>query len=171
VITRRALTGCSTRTRAGTAPQVLWTSLRRAAQYRCAPVNADVRPRMEDRSPSDVAEEWIRVWSGPEPAAIGPGCDSVLDWELPLDSPELAWLSILAVLETIGPNVEDRRFAVLAAGPLEDLMDHHGDSFIDRAEAEARRNPAFALLLGGVWRSTIAEHVWERMGMVAKRGW
>jgi hypothetical protein len=127
---------------------------------------------MIDRSPLDLAEEWLRVWSAPEPAAIAPGVgDSVLDWELPRDFPELAWSSILAVLEQIGANVEDRRFAVLAAGPLEDLMDQHGEAFIGRVEAEARRNPAFALLLGGVWRSTIAEHVWQRMGLVAKRGW
>lgn len=39
----RWLTGRSTRTRAGTAPRRVWTSLRTAAQRRCVPVNSDVR--------------------------------------------------------------------------------------------------------------------------------
>jgi hypothetical protein len=30
--------------RIGTAPEGVWTGLRHAAQYRCAPVNADVEP-------------------------------------------------------------------------------------------------------------------------------
>jgi len=123
---------------------------------------------MIDRSPSEIAEEWFGAWSGPEPQAIA---ESVLDWELPRKYPELAWSSILLVLERIGADVSDRRFAVLAAGPLEDLMDNHGEAFIDRVETEAHRNPAFALLLGGVWRSTIPNGVWERIGAVAKRGW
>lgn len=124
------------------------------------------------RSPSSIADEWLRAWSKDEPAAVAPDVgDSVLDWELPRDFPELAWLSILAVLEHLGPDVEDQRFAVLAAGPLEDLLDQYGEAFIGRVEAEARRNPAFALLLGGVWRSSIAQNVWDRMGVVAKRGW
>jgi len=127
---------------------------------------------MINRSPSEIAEEWLRVWADSNTPAIGPGVgDCMLDWELPRDFPELAWTCILLILEQIGPQAEDRRFAVLAAGPLEDLMDLHGEAFIDRAVAEARRNPRFALLLGGVWRSEIAESVWERMGAVAKRGW
>lgn len=127
---------------------------------------------MTDRSPSEIAEEWLHVWSGTNPPAIGPGVgDSILDWELPRDFPELAWSCILVILEHMGPPADDRRFAVLAAGPLEDLMDLHGEAFIDRAEAEARRNPRFAMLLGGVWRSEISEPVWARMSSVAMRGW
>lgn len=127
---------------------------------------------MADRVPSEIAEEWLQVWAESNTPAVGPGVgDSILDWELPRDFPEVAWTCILLILEQIGAQAEDRRFAVLAAGPLEDLMDLHGGAFIDRAVAEARCNPRFAQLLGGVWRSEIAESVWERMGAVAKRGW
>ncbi|RZJ14568.1 MAG: hypothetical protein EON50_05295 [Acidovorax sp.] len=127
---------------------------------------------MIDRSPSEIAEEWLNAWRQSNTPATGPGVgDSILDWELPRDFPELAWTCILLILEQIGRPDEDRRFAVLAAGPLEDLMDLHGEAFIDRAVKEAQRDPRFALLLGGVWRSEIAEPVWERMGAVAKRGW
>lgn len=125
-----------------------------------------------DRSPLDIADEWLRTWAKDKPAAVAPDVgDSVLDWDLPRDNPELAWLSILAALQQIGANAGDRRFAVLAAGPLEDLLAQHGETFIDRVVAEARRNPAFALLLGGVWQSTITQPVWARMSAVAKRGW
>ena len=121
----------------------------------------------------NIASQWLDAWSGSEPAAIVPGdCgDSVLDWELPRDYPEVCWSSILYVLSVIGADVSDRRFGVLAAGPLEDLLDNHGEAFIDRVEAEAKANPAFAILLGGVWRSTIDDAVWKRMQKVSKGGW
>src|SRR4051812_4994734 len=43
-------------------------------------------------------------------------------------------------------------FQVLAAGPLEDLLDFHGEAVITTIEEEARRNPKFRSLLRGVWR-------------------
>ena len=127
---------------------------------------------MDARSPAEIAKEWLDAWADGKTSPIGPGVGaSVLDWDLPREQPELAWLAILEALSQIGPDVGDRRFAVLAAGPLEDLMSEHGKSMIDRVELHARRNPDFALLLGGVWRNDIEEGVWERMGKFAKRGW
>lgn len=127
---------------------------------------------MIDRPPSEIAEEWLHAWRESNTPASGPGVgDSSLDWELPRDFPELAWTCILLILEQIGRPDEDRRFSVLAAGPLEELMNLHGEAFIDRAVGQTQLDPRFALLLGGVWRSEIAESVWERMGAVATRGW
>lgn len=128
---------------------------------------------MEIRDASVIAAEWLEKWSGLEPPAVGPGDigDSALDWDLPLNQPEICWLSILHVLAALSSGRADRRFAVLAAGPLEDLMSHHGNAFIDRVETEAKRSAEFALLLGGVWRSDINSSVWERMQCVAKGGW
>ena len=40
---------------------------------------------------------------------------------------------------------------MLAAGPLEDLIQEHGAGFIDRIERLAQTDPAFASLLSGVW--------------------
>jgi hypothetical protein len=78
--------------------------------------------------------------------------------------PELAWQAILAAL--VQPRVE-AYLGTLAAGPLEDLLCAHGETFIDRIEVEAQSNPKFASLLSGVWRSTMPEHVWHRVQPLA----
>lgn len=41
--------------------------------------------------------------------------------------------------------------AVVAAGPLEDLIAQHGAALIDRIEARAAASPRFAYALTGVW--------------------
>jgi hypothetical protein len=74
-------------------------------------------------------------------------------------SAEDAWQVILTVL-SLRPS--DDVIGVLAAGPLEDLIDDHGADFIGRIEEEARKSPAFRHLLGGVWRSGTPE-VWARV--------
>ena len=79
--------------------------------------------------------------------------------------PDNAWSIILAVL-ALQPGAEVT--GVLAAGPLEDLIHYHGIEYIERIEAEARQNPAFRHLLGGVWQSG-PKDVWERIE-VARRG-
>ncbi len=127
---------------------------------------------MEVRSPAEIAKEWVEAWSDGKTSEVGPGVGgSVLDWDLPREQPDLAWLAILEALAEIGANIKDRRLGLLAAGPLEDLMSEHGTTMIDRVELHARRNPDFALLLGGVWRNDIDQGVWDRMGKFAKRGW
>jgi len=81
--------------------------------------------------------------------------------ELFMDEPgaERSWVAILAILAKQPP---DAAIAMLAAGPLEDLIEYAGPQYIDRIEVEARRNPAFRTLLGGVWKSSTAE-VWARI--------
>ncbi len=51
---------------------------------------------------------------------------------------------------------------MLAAGPLEDLIEYHGPDFIGRIEDEARRSAIFRELLGEVWESSTPE-VWGRI--------
>ena len=72
---------------------------------------------------------------------------------------EDAWKAILRILELDPP---DEVLAVLAAGPLEDLIDDYGALFIDRIETESRRNPRFRQLLGGVWKGSSAD-IWARV--------
>jgi len=83
--------------------------------------------------------------------------------------PERALRVIAQVLER---DDTARVVEILAAGPLEDLLSGHGPQMIDAIESEARRNPKFAFLLGGVWQSDIDAGVWRRVELVRVRsGW
>ncbi|HRG17327.1 MAG TPA: hypothetical protein PLB00_15120 [Pseudomonadota bacterium] len=73
---------------------------------------------------------------------------------------ESFWRFILRVLAKSPP---DQVICVLAAGPLEELVAYDGAKFIDRIELEAKRNPAFRNLLGGVWRHDTHEDIWRRV--------
>jgi hypothetical protein len=80
--------------------------------------------------------------------------------ELCRNSPDAAWAFILAAWS------EDQSKSVaqnLSAGPLEDLLARHGEAVIERVEAEARSNPSFAFLLGGVWKNQMTDEVWLRV--------
>lgn len=76
------------------------------------------------------------------------------------DAPEMAWQAILKIMQHA---LTDKQLALLAAGPLETLLAHHGVEFIDRIEAEAKRSPSFAHLLGGVWRREMDPALWQRV--------
>jgi hypothetical protein len=82
--------------------------------------------------------------------------------------PETAWL---AIVELSRQALTDEQIAVLAAGPLEDLLAYHGDAFIERVEKEARVYRAFRHLLGGVWRNSIPETVWRRVEKIRGPAW
>ena len=89
-------------------------------------------------------------------------------WEIRDNDPDLCWELILEILSVDqSPAVIEN----LAAGPLEDLLDKHGPRVIDRVEAQAKTNPLFKDLLGGVWRSTIAQPIWDRVQAVAGERW
>ena len=81
--------------------------------------------------------------------------------------PEAAWALILEILAH-APSQD--ALALLAAGPLEDLIEYHGPSFIDRIELCARRDPKFRYLLGGVWQSSTPE-VWSRVEAARVSAW
>ena len=78
--------------------------------------------------------------------------------------PEKCWNCILYALGDLRchPFLGD-----LAAGPLEDLLSHHGELVTERVEYIALSSPLFARTLGGVWRSGITEPVWQRVQSAA----
>ena len=85
------------------------------------------------------------------------------------EDPQTLWLLILAVhRKDQSPRVQ----GLLSAGMVENLLSMHGDKFIDRIEAEARTDPSFAKLLGGVWKSQMSDQQWERVQAAwDRRGW
>jgi hypothetical protein len=65
--------------------------------------------------------------------------------------PELVWE---LVLQVIGSTDKPDVLGMLAAGPLEDLVNYHGPQFIDRIEERAKRDEKFRDVLYGVWPSS-----------------
>lgn len=119
-----------------------------------------------------IADNWIRYWRAKETP------DDVTDLDadkrvnkLARQDPDLAFSVILKILERIEASPTEKLFQVLAAGPLEDLLAHHGPAVIDRVEAHARDDERFNLLLGGVWPSTITPNVWARLKKIRREVW
>jgi hypothetical protein len=80
------------------------------------------------------------------------------------EAPEKSWEYV--VILGRDPTATDHELGLMAAGALEDLLTHHGLAFIDRVEQEARANPRFAHMLGGVCRSQITDNVLQRVQAV-----
>jgi hypothetical protein len=91
------------------------------------------------------------------------------EFDLKYENPKLLWELIQEI------HAKDKNGSVtkvLSAGPLEDLLSMHGQDFIDLIEIKAKQDPSFAFLLGGVWRSSINEKVWERVQKSwDRKGW
>ena len=122
----------------------------------------------------DEIENWASAYIEVNQLPVGEQHDSPLWWAierfiLPEESQEAedAWSAILAVLRH-QPPVEV--IGILAAGPLEDIIEYWGAEFINRIENEARINPAFRHLLGGVWESSTPEN-WRRIETVRGEAW
>jgi len=126
---------------------------------------------METRSPSALAEEWIERWSTPETSAGGMAEASVLDRELPREQPDLCLAAILEVLGRIDASSPNHLLGVLAAGPLEDLLNHNGDAVIAEVDLLARRDPGFRLLLNGVWDNSIKPDILARLTKYRGNPW
>ena len=106
---------------------------------------------IEAAASSDYAKDDYPLWWAIERFMVGVISEAA--------EAEDCWVAILVVLSR---NPTDQVLGVLAAGPLEDLIDHHGPEFIERIELLARRDPAFRSLLRGVWKSSTPE-IWERV--------
>jgi len=117
-------------------------------------------------SAAEVADAWIAKWASAKPEGSTGPYD--LDFDVPRNHPELCLLAVIKALEMISPG-DDRLVSVLAAGPLEDLLKEHGPDVVSQVVQEASRNPAFASLLGGVWKSSIDDAVWLRVQKVCDR--
>lgn len=91
--------------------------------------------------------------------------------DLTQEHPEWAWKFVLAALDALAGTSDHLALAVLAAGPLEDLLACHGPAFINRVETEARRSPDFRQLLGGVWQNSMSDDIWQRVLKAAPNRW
>ena len=126
---------------------------------------------METREREHLIATWIKHHKDSRASGTVPD-ETFWAWE-ELDrlcsiDPDAALATILQILATDQSDVVSEN---LAAGPLEDLLVRHGKEFIDRIELEATKNPAFKLLLGGVWENAMDPTVWARVQRAAGQKW
>jgi hypothetical protein len=130
-----------------------------------------------DSEPEEVVD--IEAWANAFVRAYSrnecPGPDDPDWWAiersmfvLRQDAGEELWEFILAAL---AKRPSQHVLAVLAAGPLEDLIAYAGKFFVDRIELAARRDPAFRHLLGGVWQNGTPANIWERIELARGKLW
>jgi hypothetical protein len=103
----------------------------------------------------------------PEHATNWWAVSEIMNWALEGEGDQL-WQFILEVYKR---DLPDKVTAVLAAGPLEDLLAKRGVDFIDRIEELARKDPKFNYLLGGVWRNAMTDEVWQRVQAIRNHVW
>ena len=116
-----------------------------------------------------LAETWVAHFLAPSEASRASDMIGGQVWQLCANEPERAFLFVLEVLRR---DRSKKIFGVLSAGPLEDILANHGETMIERVEAEARSSPLFAKLLGGVWQNEMSDEVWRRVQVVWDRsGW
>ena len=126
---------------------------------------------MDDNELNKIVDAWIAAHElandSPEREECRWAVDRVMDWKFE-GQPELLWRFVLSSYER---KLTDKVIAVLAAGPLEDLISEFGADYIERIETLARRDPKFNFLLGGVWRSDTRDDVWKRIEAVRLKVW
>jgi hypothetical protein len=124
-----------------------------------------------ESKPAQIAIDWIKKWSRENAMDTANCAASGLDDEIPRDNPALCLASILEVLKRIPCDPSDQHFQVLAAGPLEDLLVHHGEACVAQVELAARQHSAFRMLLNGVWSSGIKPDVLARLAKYRDKPW
>jgi hypothetical protein len=72
-------------------------------------------------------------------------------------SPSEAWPLIIELIRT-APN--DAALSYVAAGPLEDFLCKHGESFMGRVATAVDQEPRFKQALQGVWKNSMKQWVW-----------
>jgi len=76
------------------------------------------------------------------------------------EQPEEAW-KVLLLLIARAESVD--LLETIGAGPLEDLVRNHAESFISRIESEANSNAKFATALGHVWLAPTSDPTVQRL--------
>lgn len=90
----------------------------------------------------------------------------VMDSDILIGDGEEQWPHIV---ELVRLAVDEGELMYIAAGPLEELLNHHGPRFIDRIEAEASWDPKFLRAVAGVWLRPRRGPVWGRIQSVLAR--
>lgn len=83
-----------------------------------------------------------------------------------IEEPERCWEFLIHALSA---NLSEQELAFLAAGPLENLLSHHGRQFTDRLEVAARQDKTMRFLVAAVWRGGMDIETWSRVEALRRR--
>lgn len=75
------------------------------------------------------------------------------------------------VRNTYKREMTDAVLAILAAGPLEDILAKNGEAYIKQIELLAKNDEKFKKLLGGVWQNAMSDQLWARVCAVKGEPW
>jgi hypothetical protein len=134
---------------------------------------------MDDTELNQLVDEWIgyQKWYAKQPPPVGgeyrpfpeePPEYADRKWERAFQTYELLWQFIVCAYQR---ELSDQAIAILAAGPVEDLLSGTGADYIDRVEELAKRDDKFNELLGGVWQNGMTNDVWKRLQRVRRTVW
>ena len=98
-----------------------------------------------------LVRDYTLAWTGRGDASHSWASDELDD--LVRGEPERAWPIILSLIHA---SDSDQFLAIVAAGPLENLVCEHGPAFIERVERLSAQDGQFRHALAGVWG-------WSRM--------
>jgi hypothetical protein len=109
-----------------------------------------------------LAIAWIALQTTPQYA---PEYNSLFwsfkrTYDLVREDPVEAWKLILTIW-SLDQSLPIRQS--LSAGPIEELLCFHGEYIIPRIERQAKADPSFATLLGGVGQNTMPDTIWNRL--------
>jgi len=121
--------------------------------------------------PKIVAQYWIAHWddnTSRHEKELGSWVNDVFYSAMELDADYS-----LQLIEAIHEADSSQKFTeVFAAGPVEDLLAHHGPEVIDRIEEKARKDSSFSHVLGGVWQNSMLDSIWDRVKQArSTEGW
>lgn len=103
---------------------------------------------MKEEDLQSLAAAWVASEAKPEALRDENDWQSIFAVQDLDGLPEALWAFVLHALKLAeGQDV----LGILAAGPLEDLIQGHGQIFIDEIESLAEVQPVFASLLPNVW--------------------
>jgi hypothetical protein len=146
------------------------SNLREPNDQRQRAVNPELLPH-EDEKDEDLARAYIAF----QQAERKTDQWDALFWTherndyLTMYLPHKAWRVILLIWSK---DQSVKTMQNLSAGAVEDLLSRNGTEMIPLVEAEARRDPSLAKLLGGVWKNRMTDEVWSRLQAVwDRRGW
>jgi len=82
------------------------------------------------------------------------------------NDPETCWRLIKIACDEPLP---DEDLSYLSAGLFEDLMEAHGEQFIDRVEVFTRQHATMRFLVATVWKGGMTHTIWDRILSLRQR--